>query len=161
MFEANMTFGRLRTSIGIAVLALGVVAFGYRFVSPDARAGRTFFEHLPTPEIRYVRLDPMGDHPLIDRQLVVRDPAEIRALLASMEGMKHTSPNHPGPVWSVAIRIGMDRGEYGGVITGTKYQGVLFSYNSEVTSGWVYQIYSMRDPSPTIQSLLAESRANR
>jgi len=142
---------------GIAVFAvMWACMFGYRFVSPEARAGRSFLEHIPVDDVRYVRLEPVSDRSLIKQPMVVRDKADIQALLAPMEGMSHVMPNHPQTIWKVAITIGTDHAQYGGVITRTGNQGVLFTYYSRVTAGWVYQEYGMKDPSEAIRSI-AES----
>jgi hypothetical protein len=137
----------------IIFAVIWAVLFCYRFVSPAAREGREFLEHLSLADIRYVRIDPTNDHSLVHGPLVVRDRAEIKALLTPMMGMWHVVPNHPVTTWSVIITIGTDRKEYGGVITGTSNQGVLFTYRSSGPLHWVYQQYGMKDPSTFIRSV--------
>jgi len=142
---------------GTAVfMVVWLCLFCYRFVSPEARAGRNFLEHMPVDDVRYVRLEPVGDHSLIRQPIVVDEKVGIQTLLAPMKGMSHVVPNHPQTIWKVGITIGADRAQYGGVITGTKNQGVLFTYYSRGTLGWVYQEYEMKDPSEAIR-LVAES----
>ncbi|HTV84608.1 MAG TPA: hypothetical protein VME63_04340 [Dyella sp.] len=139
---------------GVIIFAvIWAVLLGYRFVSPSAREGREFLEHLPLADIRYVRIDPTSDHSLIHGSLIVRDRAEIKALLTPMTGMWHVVPNHPVTTWSVIITIATDHKEFGGVITSTSNQGVLFTYRSSGTLHWVYQQYGMKDPAAAIRSV--------
>lgn len=152
--DMSTSFDKLNTWLGLIFLTLCAALFGYRFVSSEARAGRQFLENIPLTEVTYVRLDPAGDHPLVDRPLVVCDKPDIRALLASMTAMERYSPQHPNTTWSIAIRIGTNEHEYGGVITGTSNQGVLFRYSSKITTGWIFQQYRMTDPSLAIRSVI-------
>jgi hypothetical protein len=150
---ATDRIGRLKTAAIAVFLVVWLCLFCYRFVSPEARAGRSFLEHMPVEDIRYVRLEPTGADSLISKPIVVRDKVGIQALLAPMKGLSHMMPNHPQTSWKVAITIGTDHAQYGGVITGTKNQGVLFTYYSGVTAGWVFQEYVMKDPSGVIRSM--------
>lgn len=150
--EANKT-SKLKIGGVIIFAMLWVILAGYRFISPEAREGRAFLEHLPLEDIRYVRFDPTNDHSLINGPLIVRDKQKIETLLTPMKGMGYTVPNHPVTIWSVIITIGTDHKEYGGVITGTSNQGVLFTYRSGGALHWVYQQYRMRDPSTAILSV--------
>lgn len=144
---------KLKIAGAIILATTWVILAGYRFISPEAREGRKFLEALPLADIRYVRIDPTNDHSLINGPLIVRDRHEIETLLTPMKGMWHTVPNHPITTWSVIITIGTDHKEYGGVITGTSNQGTLFTYRSAGALHWIYQQYSIKDPSAAILSV--------
>lgn len=102
-------------------------------------------------------LEPNGQQSLVHRRIVIRDKAKMLALLTPMNGMMPELPQHPTSLWSVAIRIGTDKAEYGGVITGTSNQGTLFSYNSDVTKGWVFQEYLLPKSPAEVSSIISDN----
>jgi hypothetical protein len=123
------------------VVALILGTCSYRFVSPEARAGRAIFNNLSEQDIRYISIEPAQYESLVSSPVVIRDKETIAAFAKALSRLPSHFPNHPNVTKAVVLRIGLRDGVIGGELRESSNNGTSFYYMSNVSTGWVFQTY--------------------
>ena len=139
------------------IIALVILVTWYIGLSPAAREAREFLSTMPENRIVEIRLEPTSaGSPGAARTVHITDRKRIAEIAAAFRQATSQSPNHPVTQWSVTVRILTAEREYGGQLSQTENQGVMFWHNSKVTSGWSYGTFRIDALGPVVLGILLE-----
>jgi hypothetical protein len=144
--------------VGGVILTVLLSSLWFMRLSPEARDARQFLSEMPEERIVEIRIEPNGQNSPAATFIHIVDRKRIAELAAAFRAATGVSPNHPHTQWSVIVRFITPEREYGGHVSQTANQGVLFWYSSGVIGGWNYGTYRNDALGPLIQQLIQAPR---
>jgi len=146
--------------VGAAAFVIFSTIFGSLFFgrcSPGAQEARAFLRAMPADEILEIRVSPYAVMPLVTRDLVISERAEIEKVAGLLRGATAVSLNHPAARWVGVLRLHTQKRDYGGQVESTTNQGVIVMYASEVEGGWNYGAVRQDALGPVLEELAARA----
>lgn len=144
----------MRNWIILSIIGFVVLIVGYKLFNPAEADGKRFFQHLSAANVESVELESFDDvtgH-VYTRKVV--DKQKLEQFFEAWRGADTIIPNHPKQLWVVRVRFETFKGVYGGTLSGTTNQGVLFTFN-ESPWGWpVSAIYQLVGPAERMDRVL-------
>lgn len=151
----------MRSWIVVCIISFWVVAVGYKFFNPAEADGKRLFQHLSTANAESVEIESTDGVTGNVYTTKVVDQLKLQQFFDAWRGADTIIPNHPKHLWSVRVRFNTSKGVYGGTLSGTSNQGVLFTFNQSPW-GWpvsaIYQLVGSPERMDRVLRAMADTR---
>jgi hypothetical protein len=125
----------MRNWIIVLAFVFWVVVITYKFFNPFEADGKEFFQHLSKANVDSIELESVDDFTHVAYLKKVVDRQKLEQFFEAWRGSGTIISNHPRYIWSTRVRFNTPKGVYGGALSGTSNQGVLFTFDQS-PSGW-------------------------
>jgi hypothetical protein len=151
----------MRNWIMVCIISFWVLIVGYKLFNPAEAEGKSFFQNLSTAKVEWVEFESPGSATSAMSTRKVVDQQKLEQFFDAWRGADTIIPNHPRQLWAIRVRFNTSKGVYGGTLSATSNQGVLFTFNQS-PSGWpVSAIYQLVGPPERMDRVLQATADTR
>lgn len=142
----------------IVIIGLVGLIFSYfLYWGKDARHARYLLRNITTEQIQEIIIAPVphDSDSLCSSAISIKDKERIEQITSLVHSAGKYHPNHPEERWAVILRFRHNDEVFGGRVASTSNRGVLFYYEWDEPSGWIYTTLRQDQLGPVIENAVA------